>query len=68
MAVDPEVLVAIIMVATGDTTKATIRVVAEVEAMEETAMTATAMVSAMAPSECKVVCAPVKMWSISSFI
>lgn len=49
---DLEVLVAIIMVATGGTTKATIRVVVEVEAMEETAMTTTATVSVTAPSEC----------------
>lgn len=47
-----EVLVGIIMVATGGTTKATIRVEAEVEAMEETAMTTTAMVSIMTPSGC----------------
>lgn len=52
MVADPEVLVAIIMVATGGTTKATIRVEAEVEAMEETAMTTMAMVSIMATSEC----------------
>lgn len=53
MEVDLVVLVAIIMVATGAITKVTTRVEAEAEvevgAMEETVMTAMAMVSVMAP-------------------
>ncbi len=43
------VLVDIIMVATGGITKVTTRVEAEVGAMEEMVMTATAMVSVLAP-------------------
>lgn len=51
MEVDLVVLVAIIMAATGAITKVTTRVEAEAEvgAMEETVMTAMAMVSVMAP-------------------
>ena len=55
-------LVAITMVAAGDITKVTTRVVAEVVAMEETVMTATVMVSVVGCLEFS----GFKMWFINT--